>query len=249
VAPFSIPDVDVSTQYSPLSGSPANEPSHAAFRFSALAFAALLGLQCIWLLLAELSRAGIDRLPTDAQSADIAAKQRSAATWAASIGRIRGDLWAESAFTFADLLWADPDDTSELTKSLDQARVRLDHALGYAPHLSGAWLLLAGLESRYQPSKPESGEALRMSYYTAPSELRLMPLRLLVAARSQLLSDAEIQEFVRRDLRLLLTRQQKPAVTEAYQHASPDGRRFIEQALDEIDPTFLASLRAGAQKP
>jgi hypothetical protein len=33
------------------------------------------------------------------------------------------------------------------------------------------------------------------------------------------------------------------------QHASPDGRRFIEQALDEIDPAYLGSLRAGAWKP
>ena len=36
-----------------------------------------------------------------------AAEQRDAASWAAAIGAIRGDLWAESAFTYADLLWGD----------------------------------------------------------------------------------------------------------------------------------------------
>jgi len=111
-----------------------NAPSHIGFRLATPAFALVLGLQCIWLLLAELSRPNLTRLPTDAQAAAAAVKQRSNATWAASIGSIRGDLWAESAFTYADLLWTDPGTDPDQTKSLQQARARLSHALDDAPH-------------------------------------------------------------------------------------------------------------------
>jgi hypothetical protein len=226
-----------------------NVPSHIAFRSSALVLAAVLGLQCIWLLLAELSRPDINQFPTEAASASIAAKQRSDATWAAWIGGIRGDLWAQSAFTFADLLRADPFDRSQSNKLMGQARVRLDRALRYAPLRSEAWLLLAGLASRYQWPQPEPAEALKMAYYTAPSESRLLPLRLLIAARSNAIGDPDVQQFVGRDLRLLMAQQQKPAVIEAYRSASPEGKRFIEQALGDIDPTYVASLRADTQKP
>jgi hypothetical protein len=222
-------------------------PSHVVFRFTASIFAAVLGLQCTWLLLAELTRPEIDRLSPDAQLADVAARWRNDATWAAWLGAVRGDLWADAAFTFADLLWANP--SSEPTKSLNQAHVSLDRALEYAPHQSGAWLLLAGMASRYQWTEVKPSEALKVSYYTGPNDLPLLPLRLLVAAHSDALSDAEMQQFVRRDLRLLLVRQQKPAVTEAYRYASPDGKSLIEQTLNEFDPAYLASLRAGAQKP
>jgi hypothetical protein len=92
-------------------------------------------------------------------------------------------------------------------------------------------------------------EALKMSYYTGPSDLRLLPLRLLVATHSQALGDAEVQQLVRRDLRLLLAHGQQLAIAEAYRGASPVGRRFVEQTLGEIDPAYLGSLRTGAQKP
>ena len=226
-----------------------NAPSHFAFRFAVLTFALLLGLQCIWLLLAELSRPNLNRLPTDTQAAAAAVTQRSDAAWAAGIGTIRGDLWAESAFTYADLLWTTPSSDPDSTGSLEQARTRLYQALDDAPHQSGAWLLLAGLASRYRWSNLNATEALKMSYYTGPSEGTLMPLRLSVATRSEAVGDAEVQEFVRRDLRLLLSRQQKSAVTEAYAGASPAGKHLIEGAVREIDPSSLGLIRPGAQRP
>ena len=84
-----------------------------------------------------------------------------------------------------------------------------------------------------------------MSYYTGPSELPLMPIRSLVAGQLPAL-DAELQQFARRDLRVL-TRQEKPAVIQAYQSATKAGKQFIEQAVGEIDPTFAKTLRLGAQ--
>jgi hypothetical protein len=223
-----------------------NPPLHSSFRILTLLFAAILGLYCIWLPLAELFRPSVDRLPTDPQSAAMAAEQRNDANRAAWIGRIRGDLWAHSAYTYADMLWNNPDSTSQPTSSLDQVRERLDRAVRFAPHQSGAWLLLAGLASRYRWFNADAAEALRMSYYTGPSERPLIPLRTLVAGQLPAL-DNELQQLARRDLRVLIAQQEQPAVMQAYQAATPAGKHFIEQAVGEIDPTLVESLRRGVQ--
>jgi hypothetical protein len=227
-----------------------SKPSQAAFRLTTMLFAVLLGVQCVWLLLAELARPDINGLPANAAFAAAAAKQRDAASWAASIGAIRGDLWAKSAFTYADLLWAEqaPSANTDLTKTLARARVSLDHALDDGPHQSSAWLLLAGLALRFPSLGLDPMEPLKMSYYTGPSEQQLVPLRLRIAVHSDRLSDIEIRQFVGRDLRLLLARNQKSAIAEAYNAASPAGRSFIEQAVGDVDPSARDSLRTGAQK-
>jgi hypothetical protein len=223
-----------------------NMPSQTTFRLVTLLFAIVLGAQCIWLLLAELSRPGVNRLPTDPQSAALTAKQRSDATWAAWIGAIRGDLWADSAYTYSDLLWASSSNESEQTEALDQVQVRLDRALRYAPHQSSTWLLLAGLASRYHWSKSDPTEALKVSYYTGPSELSLMPLRLRVTAQLDQINDSELQLLARRDLRLLIAHDGKPAIVQAYKSATPAGKSLIEETAKEIDPTFAESFHAGA---
>ena len=82
-----------------------------------------------------------------------------------------------------------------------------------------------------------------MSCYTGPSDEALMPLRLRVAAASEAIGDAEVQELVRRDLRLLLAQKQKSAIAEAYAGASPAGKCLIEGAVAQIDPTSLETLR------
>jgi hypothetical protein len=221
-----------------------NQPSHIVFRLATLLFATLLGVQCVWLLLAEFSRPGIYRLPTDSVAAIAARNKRIDASWAAIIGTIRGDLWAESAFTYADLMW----DTAGAGANLAQARSSLDHALADAPHQSSAWLLLAGLASQYQLPGIDATEAVRMSYYTGASELELMPLRLWIAAHSDAFSDNELRDSISRDVRLLFTHQQKSAIIAAYNGAQSAGRQFIEQTIREVDPSAVESLRATAQK-
>jgi hypothetical protein len=219
-----------------------SKPSRAAFRFGMLAFAAILGAQSVWILLAELSRPGIDRLPPEARAATAAAKLRSDANWAEYIGIVRGDLWAESAFTYADLLWIDAAPGSDRSAALQQARIRLDRAITDAPHQSGAWLLLGGLATRYSLPNIDAVEALKMSYYTDPSEPELAPLRLRIATGLERLSDIDLQQFVCRDLRLLFARHQNSAVVEAYNAASPAGRRFIEETVKTVDPSAVNSL-------
>lgn len=226
----------------------AGRPSRIAFRLATTLFAGVLGLQCIWLLLAELARTNVFELPTDATAATTAAKQRDAASVAASVGVIRGGLWAESAFTYANLIFAGTGEiaSTERPKTLARARASLDHALVDAPSRSSVWLLLAGLASHFPSLGIEAAEALKMSYYTGPNEQHLMSLRLSIAVQVDRFNDIEMRQFVGQDLRLLLARQQKSAIAEAYNAASPAGRSFIEQTVKEVDPSALNSLRTGA---
>jgi hypothetical protein len=234
-----------------------NTTPHMVFRVALLVFATVLGMQCVWLLLPQLLGTGPHRLPTDPASAAAAVQQRHAAVRAASIGIIRGDLWAASAFTYADLLWGDVDTEAGPTRAvqpanvnfdaLQRARVSLNYALSDAPHQSGAWLLLAALASRYRSFDSDAMEDLKMSYFTGPSDQHLMPLRLRVAAHFSVFTDPEIREFVGRDLRSFLARNQKSAIVDAYNAASPAGKLFIEQTVRDIDPLAVGLLRAGAQ--
>ena len=97
----------------------------------------------------------------------------------------------------------------------------LDHALDDSPHLSSAWLLLAGLASRFPSLGLDATELLKVSYYTGPSEQDLVPLRLRIAVHSDDFSDVEIRQFVSRDIHYLLSRKQTSAIAEAYNTASP----------------------------
>jgi len=217
------------------------------FRFATQVFALLLGLLFIWLLLPEMARPGIQRLPTDQASAAAAGKWRGAAAFAASIGVVRGDLWAESAFTYSNLLWDAADPGKDLTQALQRAHFSVENALKLAPHESGAWLLLAALTSRYPSQGFNATEALRMSYYTGPSEQDFMPLRLHLIADLNAFGDVELKQFASRDVRSLLARKQTSALAGVYRYASPAGKLFIEQTVADIDPSVVQSLRAGAQ--
>jgi hypothetical protein len=231
---------------------PLTEPRHVAFRLTILVFALALGAQCVWLLLSEFSRPGINALPSDATAAMAAAKQRDAAFWAASVGVVRGDLWAESAFTYADLLFdLTPSSTNPaVAESAAHARFSVDHALKNGPHQSSVWLLLSGLALRFPSEHVDPLEALKMSYYTGPSEQKLFSLRLWLATRADHFDDVAMREFANREVRLLLKANQNSAIAEAYNIASPAGKLFIEGTVADLDPAFVKSLRASStQKP
>jgi hypothetical protein len=140
-------------------------------------------------------------------------------------------------------MWSDRSGGADLA----QAYSSVNHALTAAPHQSSVWLLLAGLASRYQLPGIDGKEAVRMSYYTGPSELELMPLRLWIAVHSDAFSDIDLRDSIGREVRQLFSHQQKSAIVAAYDTASSAGRQFIEQTLREIDPSAADSLRASPQ--
>jgi hypothetical protein len=220
---------------------PAEAP-HPAFQAMVLALTCIVGIYCIWLLLSDCVRPGTINLPIDPQSAVVAAQKRTRANWAAQLGLIRGELWAESGYTFANLLWKNSSNDKETGQSLELARAKLDQAIRYAPTNAGVWLLLAGFASKF----PEATEALRMSYFTGPSEPSLMPIRLFIASQMPTL-DRDMQQLARRDVRALVKLQKKSAIMQAWHVATPSGKRLIEQESGEIDPNFLQELRRGAE--
>lgn len=211
-------------------------------------FAILLGAQSAWLLIAEYYRPNVTELPTGAAAATTAAAGRGAAALAASIGAIRGELWAELAFTYANLVVGEsPSGTvPNRPRALMRARADLDHALDDAPTQSDAWLFRAELALRYPASGIDGTQALKMSYYTGPSEERLIPLRVSMAVRANKFNDIEMSQLVSRDLRLLLARKRNAAIVQAYNAASADGKDFIEQSIGDLDPSLLNTLRATA---
>ena len=224
---------------------------HIVFRLTALLAAILLGAQCLWLVLAELARSSIDQLPTDMISAATAAKQRDTAVRAASIGAIRSDLWAEAAFTYADLLWGGKKEAIENAHPaavLLRARATLNHALTDGPHQSSAWLLLAELNLRFPSPGLDALEPLKMSYFTGPSEQPLVSPRLHIAVQLDGSDDIELRQFISRDLRMLLAQNRKSAIAEAYNVASPADKRFIESTIRDIDPSAFDAVQTAKQK-
>ena len=211
-------------------------------RVAIVAFATVSAVLAFWILASQLCVTGVYKLPTTADAAAATRIHRRDTAWAAALGFVRGDLWAQNAFTYSDLFWANAEDAL----SMDAARRRIEKALTYAPHRSDVWLILAALGSRLGWRQPDPVSALKMAFYTGPSEISLIPMRLLVAARSTSLNDADVQQFVRRDIRLILLRipELKPAIQIAYRVANSANKQIIEKAVNEVDPAFVESLRA-----
>jgi len=211
---------------------------------------ALLGLvlimQAAWILSAERYSQHHFRPSTEKNVASIEAS-RDQIRKAASIAAVRGDLWAGSAFALVSQPWTHPAAGLDRDSIPEPALSDFTRALHYSPHRGDVWLMLAALAERYRPPGYDTGALLKMSYYTAPNELGLVPLRLYVALRTNAAaSELELRDMIKRDVKLVLTHQPtlKPALVAAYNSASANGKIFAEQLIFEIDPVYLKSIRA-----
>lgn len=165
--------------------------------------------------------------------------------WLQAVPLVRSDLESDHALIAALQTiqrgkpggGASPDD--------EPVRSRVKQALSWAPYDAELWLALALLESQHDPGGPAMLEALKMTYFTAPNDTRLMPVRLDTATRFDATIDPDLAELVRGDVRLMLARRAelKTAVVLAYRRASKRGKEFLEQAVKAIDPSFVATLR------
>jgi hypothetical protein len=116
-------------------------------RVGLAAFSLVLTAQAIWILLAEFQHPRRVRVPVDQRASVEAALDQAWAGRAAKFAAVRGDLWAQSAFTYSSLLWTDKGASSAAT--IDEARIRLERALRFSPHRGDVWLLLAAMADRY----------------------------------------------------------------------------------------------------
>lgn len=208
----------------------------------ALALLALvLIVQAAWILGAEGYQFGRHRLLQQASSTSTTYDDiRKAAAFAV----VRGDLWTRSAR--AQIAYRDTDTAPGTGSGSALAREDLERALRYAPHRSDAWLMLALLTERDKLTGYEMGALLKMSYYTAPSDMTLLPLRLDLALRAETKApDIELLDMIRRDISLVVTRQPglRPALAAAYRSASPPQKSIAERLISEVDPGYLKSIR------
>jgi hypothetical protein len=214
--------------------------SSLAFRLGLSLYGVILGAASLWLLLVELPRTSVRALPTSREEAAAAASQRDDALWAAHVGQLRGELWAEASFTFADLEWA----ASAPASLLDEAKANATRAVRLSPTNSSVWLLLADLASRYRWEAPKPLETIKMAYYSGPHEDPLVPLRLFMSARLDDATDPDFERLFRSDVETVLTSRPnlRPALVSAYNQGTPQARHLIREVASQIDSAFAQSL-------
>jgi hypothetical protein len=216
-------------------------------RSALLCFGLVLAMQGTWELLPEALRPTPIKFPIDQRHATVAREDQVKASRSAAIAGVRGDLWAESAFTEASLIWSEPAFEIEASGPRNAlASMSLLKALHYAPHRSDAWLMLAATCERLKRPNCNTGSLLKMSYYTAPHQQGLLPIRLTQALRAKdIAGDDELADMVRRDIRVVLMRglELRPVLIAAYRTASPAGRLLVERTVTPMDPAYLTMLR------
>ncbi len=213
-----------------------------------IALGLLLVAQGAWIVTLEALRAVSINFPTSERYAMVPRREKEQAIRSATIAAIRGDLWAESAFAEAGIVWTDQAFEIEASGARNaMTSMSLLKTVRFAPHRGDAWLMLAATCERLKLRVCNVGALLKMSYYTAPDQMPLLPLRLAQALKTKDISnDDELADMVRRDIRFALTQSTtlRPALVAAYRSASPAGRRLVEQIVTPIDSGYLTILRA-----
>ncbi|MFC7700641.1 hypothetical protein ACFQX9_28620 [Bradyrhizobium sp. GCM10028915] len=120
-------------------------------------------------------------------------------------------------------------------------------ALHYSPLRGDLWLMLAAISKEQTSTRYDLIALLKLSYYTAPNDLTLLPLRLTVVfGTGSVASEPELRELIKRDVKIALADQPalRPALLAAYQSAGADGKAFADNLISELDPSYLDSMRA-----
>ena len=115
-----------------------------------LVFGIGLGLSGLRMLLPQVLRPKPAGLPFGHDGTEAAAARRTRAALVAEIGVIRGDPWAEAAFTGARFMGTDRWTSLDQTNSgqFARARANAEPALALAPIDGAAWLFLPRLPAR-----------------------------------------------------------------------------------------------------
>jgi DNA-binding phage protein len=211
-------------------------------RIGLMALALMLGVYGLACTIAELSAAPRPAFPRDPTK--MIAPTGDVSAWGQIASLIRSDLASDDALIAARRAIARGRTGSAAAEYAD-TRSRVRQTLSAAPDDPGLWLALALLETQQDPNGPAALEALKMAYFTAPSDAGLTPVRLDTATRSDVLTDPDLAELARGDVRLILTQRPelRAVLVQAYRRASKHGQAFLEQAVGATDPAFIATLR------
>ena len=215
------------------------------FRIATLLIGIVLGWFAVATILAEKLSPNTLQFSQDLTLSDSSAPG-SMAKWAAAAAPWRGDLLGDVAMArAAPALAAHKSPPSpEIILAHESALASAKRSLSLAPHSSRIWLLLALLQNQGQ-DRQSAAEALRMSYLTSAADAALIPARLGLISALAPIADADLKNLARGDIRLILTRRPdlKPAIANAYRRGSPDGKAYIGDAVQSLDPGFAASLQ------
>lgn len=219
--------------------------SSNALRIALVGFGLLLGSYALASTVAELGSLDRPQFPSD--PANIGAASADARrSWLQTVAPFRSDIEGNDALIAALQTLRSGRDNSDSGQSTQNAEAqnRVKQTLSVAPYNAELWLALALLRAQRNPRDPLLTATLKMAYFTAPSDARLMAVRLDAVTRFDAVADPELKELARGDVRLMLMRQGelKPAVLSAYRRASNLGQAFLEESVQSIDPSFLPKL-------
>lgn len=185
-----------------------------------------------------------NRVPLDSNNWNsVSPAEQPAPGWLTQLVLFRIDLQSNSALALArQAAKSAPSQTIETRRT---AEATLQSVLSASPSNSDLWLMLAVLVIGRDSAMPQIAEALKMSYFTAPNDVRIVRLRLSMAVQANVIADPDLKELASGDLRPLLTRNAEIclAVVDAYRQASATGRAFLEGQIRSISPDFLPVLR------
>ncbi|MGY4415937.1 hypothetical protein ACVWW4_007673 [Bradyrhizobium sp. LB7.1] len=208
-------------------------------RVALMVLGIVLIMQTMWMVLPTWYLAG---------QSSLSAAVSAAAAWPngiskpVSVAAARGDfrIHGESLPRGEPALAADEQKTE-----LPAASSSLVRSLRSSPLHGDIWLMLAA--SKQNSSQSSTAAMLKMSYYTAPNDLDLLPLRLSVAlATDAVVRELEFRDLIKRDVSLVVTRGSaiRSALVTAYRSASSEGKIYLESLISELDPTYLDNMRA-----
>lgn len=172
----------------------------------------------------------------DAQSDDKVAS----AKLASMLMPFRSDLRSEYALALASQAL-----NAKRAVPPEAAQEAVKSSLTIGPHDSLMWLVLALLQTRKNPSDTRAAESLKMSYLTGQNRADLIPARLGNVASRGSLTDMDLVELARGDVRAILTQlpDQRPALAADYARASEAGQRFLRETVNLVDPKYLDLLK------
>jgi hypothetical protein len=214
------------------------------FRIMLVALALVLGSYTLASAVAEMGSSDQPTFPLD--PASISSPPSRVPGWLEVRAPFRSDLEASHALAAAlQAIQTGKKNTPGASIEVLRAQERVRQVLSIAPYNPELWLALALLQAQRDPRDPVLSEALKMTYFTAPNDAQLMPVRLDTATSFDALADPDTRELARGDVRLMLARapELRTAVVSAYRRASNLGRAFLEEAVQSIDPSFSLNPR------
>jgi hypothetical protein len=213
-----------------------NSRSAFPLRLCASLFAGILAVQAVWISAAEIMRPRLASLPATAADAKAASAQSGTAVMAALVGWPRGGPWVDAAISENAALLADIVSGRKVAETAPDSLRSAERAAALAPADARAWVILAALSEQTPSAVPQALAQLKMSYYTAPYNEALFPLRLQIVARSPVNADEELRSYLKYEIETVIARKpsSKLAIAAALKTASPAGENVLQSLLDDL---------------